>query len=85
MRFLLITAGFWISSPLAAIAAAEGGHHALPLDAQRLNEVLPFTNSMVMVWIAVGLIVLFCRMATRKMALVPAGIQNFAEIGRAHV
>lgn len=79
MRFLLITAGFWISSPLAAIAAAEGGHHALPLDAQRLNEVLPFTNSMVMVWIAVGLIVLFCRMATRKMALVPAGIQNFAE------
>jgi F-type H+-transporting ATPase subunit a len=79
MRFLLITAGFWILSPLAALAAAEGGHHALPLDAQRLHEFLPITNSMVMVWIAVGLIVLFCRMATRKMVLVPAGIQNFAE------
>ncbi len=34
---------------------------------------------MLMVWIAVGLIVLFCRMATGKMSLVPAGMQNFAE------
>jgi F-type H+-transporting ATPase subunit a len=79
MRFFLSTATFWILSPLAAFAAAEGGHHALPLDAQRLSETLPITNSMVMVWIAVGIIVLFCRAATRKMSLVPAGIQNFAE------
>lgn len=79
MRFLLSTAILWISSPLAALAAAEGGHHALPLDAQRLHDTLPITNSMIMVWIAVGIIVLFCRAATRKMALVPAGIQNFAE------
>lgn len=34
---------------------------------------------MVMVWIAVGLIVLFCRAATGKMTLVPVGFQNFAE------
>lgn len=79
MRFLLSTAILWISSPLAALAAAEGGHHALPLDAQRLHETLPITNSMIMVWIAVGLIVLFCKAATRKMSLVPAGFQNFAE------
>jgi F-type H+-transporting ATPase subunit a len=78
MRFLLSTAIF-ISSPLAAIAAEEGGHHALPLDAQRLSDTLPITNSMIMVWIAVGLIVLFCKVATRQMSLVPAGIQNFAE------
>ncbi len=79
MRFLLSTAILWISSPLAALAAAEGGHHALPLDAQRLSDTLPITNSMIMVWIAVGLIVLFCRAATRKMSLVPVGFQNFAE------
>lgn len=79
MRFFISTATFWILSPLAAFAAAEGGHHALPLDAQRLSETLPITNSMIMVWLAVGVIVLFCRAATRKMALVPAGIQNFAE------
>jgi len=60
--------------------AAEGGeHHALPLDAQKVSEMLPITNSMVMVWLAVGLIVFFCQAATRKMALVPAGFQNFAE------
>ena len=79
MRFLLSTAILWISSPLAALAAEEGGHHALPLDAQRLSEALPITNSMIMVWIAVGLIVLFCRAATRNMSLVPTGFQNFAE------
>lgn len=58
---------------------AEGGHHALPLNAQRLHDFLPVTNSMIMVWLAVGIIVLFCRAATKKMALVPQGFQNFAE------
>ncbi len=66
-------------SPLAAFAAEGGGHHALPLDAQRLHETLPITNSMVMVWLAVGLIVLFCRAATRKLTAIPSGFQNFAE------
>ncbi len=37
------------------------------------------TNSMVMVWVAALLIILFCRAATRKMSLVPVGFQNFAE------
>jgi F-type H+-transporting ATPase subunit a len=57
----------------------EGAHHALPLDAPRLSESLPINNSMVMVWLAVGLIVLFARAATKKMTLVPQGVQNFAE------
>lgn len=65
---------------ISAFAAEEhGGHEALPLNAQRLHDFLPVTNSMIMVWIAVGLIVLFCRIATRQMSLVPAGFQNFAE------
>jgi F-type H+-transporting ATPase subunit a len=59
--------------------AADGGHHALPLDAPRLSETLPINNSMVMVWFAVGLLVLFSRIATRKMSMVPQGLQNFAE------
>lgn len=79
MRFFLSTATFWILSPLAAFAAEEGEHHALPLNAERLHSWLPVTNSMVMVWIAVGLIVLFCNAATKKMSLVPSGMQNFAE------
>ena len=79
MRFILSTSTFWLLGMLSTFAAEGGEHHALPLNAERLHETLPVTNSMIMVWIAVGLIVLFCRAATRKMALVPAGFQNFAE------
>lgn len=67
----------WLSSLAPVLASSEGGHHALPLDAQQLFG--PFTNSTIMVWLAVGLIVLFCQAATRKMSLVPSGVQNFAE------
>lgn len=67
----------WLCCLAPAFAAAEGGHHALPLNAQPLFG--PFTNSTIMVWLAVGLIVLFCQAATRKMALIPSGFQNFAE------
>lgn len=67
----------WLCCLAPAFAAAEGGHHALPLNAQPLFG--PFTNSTIMVWLAVGLIVLFCQAATRKMALIPSGLQNFAE------
>ncbi|MGE9269599.1 MAG: F0F1 ATP synthase subunit A [Verrucomicrobiales bacterium] len=62
-----------------ACAAGDGGHHALPLYAPKLSEFLPITNSTVMVWIAVGLIVLFCKAATKEMKLIPSGIQNTAE------
>lgn len=34
---------------------------------------------MIMVWLAVGVITLFCRAATHKLADVPTGFQNFAE------
>lgn len=80
MRFFLSSTLLWSLGALSAFGAAEGGHHALPLDAQRLHETLPVTNSMVMVWLAVGLIVLFCRLATHKLNPIPTGfMQNFAE------
>ena len=76
-RHLTLTLFAWLSCLGSAFASEEGGHHALPLDAQQLFG--PFTNSTIMVWLAVGLIVLFCQAATRKMALIPSGFQNFAE------
>lgn len=79
MRFILSTSTFWLLGMISAFAAEGGEHHALPLNAERLHETLPISNSMIMVWLAVGLIVLFCRAATHKMALVPTGFQNFAE------
>jgi F-type H+-transporting ATPase subunit a len=64
-------------------AAFAGGGHQLPLYPES-----PFTegsgltwisNSMIMVWLAALIIVAFCRVATKKMALIPSGLQNLAE------
>lgn len=78
MRLFLSTLAF-SSISLVSATAAEGGHHALPLHAPRLHDWLPVSNSMIMVWLAVGLITLFCRAATHKLTVVPTGLQNFAE------
>jgi F-type H+-transporting ATPase subunit a len=78
MRLFLSTLAF-SSISLASAFAAEGGHHALPLHAPRLHDWLPVSNSMIMVWLAVGVITLFCRAATHKLTVVPTGLQNFAE------
>lgn len=78
MRFLTSLISLSLLGQISAFA--EGGeHHALPMNAQPLSHWLPITNSTVMIWISVGLIVLFCRIATRKITLVPTGVQNFAE------
>ncbi|MGE9268868.1 MAG: F0F1 ATP synthase subunit A [Verrucomicrobiales bacterium] len=74
LGFLLMLAG------AGSAAAAEG--HQLPL-----YPISPFegtifswiSNSMIMVWIAAGIIILFCKAATKKLEMVPAGFQNFAE------
>jgi len=67
----------WLAFLVPATAAEGGGAHKLPLYAEPLFGA--FTNSTIMVWIAVALIVAFCQLATRKMSLVPSGLQNFAE------
>ncbi len=75
MTFLPRFFPFWLCSAAAALAG-----HELPLNAERVSPSVPLlTNSMIMVWLAVGLIVVFCRIATRRMTLVPGPLQNFAE------
>ena len=78
-RSIFSTLSAWLCCMVPALAAEGGEHHALPLNAQPLHETLPITNSMVMVWLAVGIIVFFCKAATKQMSLVPKGFQNFAE------
>ena len=78
-RSISLTLMAWLSCLVPVFASGEGESAGLPLHAERLWDSLPITNSMVMVWLAVGLIVLFCQAATRKMALLPGGFQNFAE------
>ena len=64
------------------VACAAGGHQLTP----ESNAIVgsreggfAITNSMVMVWLATAIIILFCQAATKKMSMVPAGFQNFAE------
>ena len=79
MRFLPSTAIFWILSLVGASAAEGEAHHALPLNAERIFDHLPITNSMVMVWLAALVVIFFAKAATHQMSAIPTGFQNFAE------
>ncbi len=72
LSLLLVTAGY---------ATAAGAHQLTPESNVIFGDRGGFaiTNSMIMVWIATAIIVLFCQAATKKMSMVPAGFQNFAE------
>ncbi|YCM43007.1 F0F1 ATP synthase subunit A [Verrucomicrobiaceae bacterium 227] len=72
--FSLVTVALFATAP--SMMAAEGGHK-LPLHAEPVLG--PITNSMLMVWLATAVIVLFCRAAAGKISIVPVGFQNFAE------
>jgi F-type H+-transporting ATPase subunit a len=79
-RPLTLTLFAWLSCLVPAFASEAGGEASLPLNASPVFESFPYvSNSMLMVWLAVAIITVFCRIATKKMALVPAGFQNFAE------
>ena len=63
-------------------AAGKAVQHGLSLDAKQIPGVpkwLPLTNSMVMVLLVAGGIILICQLATRNLKLVPSGLQNFVE------
>lgn len=65
---------------LATVAAAAGGEApVLPKTAIELRDSGFISNSTVSVWIAVAIITIFCRIAAKKITVVPAGAQNFAE------
>jgi F-type H+-transporting ATPase subunit a len=61
--------------------AADGGHDHLPAYAEEIFRVGPFvvSNSMLMVWIVAAFVIFVAQAATRKLAVVPTGLQNFAE------
>jgi F-type H+-transporting ATPase subunit a len=64
--------------------ASEGGtstgSHGLPNSAVPLvREGFFITNSMVVTWVVAALIILFARLATRRLELVPSGAQNLWE------
>ena len=66
-----------------AFAAGDGavGHDHLPAHAETLFKIGPFpvTNSMVMLWIVAGFIILVAQLATRDIKMIPRNLQNFVE------
>ncbi len=82
MRLLLTTLSVWLLALLASANAAPEGY-VLPLFTEPVfpgqPDWLPITNSMVMVWLSVAIIIFFSRIATRKMEMIPSGLQNFVE------
>lgn len=73
---------FTTSALLLATSGLASAAHQLTPESNVLigsRDGFAITNSMVMVWIATAIIVLFCKAATSKMSMVPAGFQNFAE------
>lgn len=56
---------------------AAGGDGKLPLKA---NEIFPgVTDSTVAVWISALIILVFAKLTTKKMEMIPSGFQNFGE------
>jgi F-type H+-transporting ATPase subunit a len=80
MRSLAAILSFWFLL-LASAFGAEGGYHTLPFDAPVVVDLgfFKITNSMIAMWVVAGVIILFAQLATRKISLIPSGMQNFAE------
>ena len=79
-RPFILTLLVWISCVVALPAAPEGHDH-LPLHAEQLFSIggFPVTNSMLMVWLVAGAIIAVAQLATRRMSLIPSGLQNTIE------
>ena len=78
-KFFLSLAATVLALTPSQLLASEGEHHGLPLYAQRIWDNVPITNAMLMSWLAAICVIIFAKVATRQISLVPAGIQNFAE------
>jgi len=65
----------------AVESAANHAEHGIPLSADVLFRIgpVPVTNSMIVMWIVMFMLLGFVWLATRKKALVPRGFQNFFE------
>jgi F-type H+-transporting ATPase subunit a len=70
-----------LSGMTLAMAVAEPQAHGLSQSAVEIARPFgfPITNSMLVSWIVAALLVVFARLATRRMDHVPDGAQNFLE------
>ncbi len=78
MRFASFITKFFLFALLLTPAVAAEGGHKLPLYAEKIPGLI-FTNSMIMTWLAAGVLIFFALSASKKISVVPEGFQNFAE------
>jgi F-type H+-transporting ATPase subunit a len=78
-KIFLSLSALLLTSPAAMAAGA--GHDHLPVHAEELFRMGPIaiSNSMLMVWIVAAVIIAVAQLATRNVALIPSGLQNFVE------
>jgi F-type H+-transporting ATPase subunit a len=80
-RTFSVACGLVLTLGLGTVVMAQGEEHGLSQKAVEIARPFgfPVTNSMVVTWIvAIGLIVV-AQLATRRMAEIPQGLQNFVE------
>jgi F-type H+-transporting ATPase subunit a len=81
MRIFATTLALWLVGAVPALHAAGDGPHTLPFSAPVLVDLgfFKITNSMVAMWIVAAIVILVAQLATRRISLVPTGLQNFFE------
>lgn len=82
MRFLTSTLAAFLLGQIPAMAAEGGEHHALPMNAPVVFDFGWFqvTNSMIAMAIVTGVVIFIAQLATRRVQLVPTGLQNLIEL-----
>ena len=75
----LLTVGDTDSGVLCEPEAAEREVVMLKVHDEAIPIAPGITNSIIMVWLVALIIIVVCQLATRKMTLVPSGLQNLVE------
>ena len=70
-----------MTGELGVLLLGSAPEHGLSAKAVEIGHVVgfPVTNSMVVSWVAAFCLIVFVRVATRRMDQVPSGAQNFLE------
>jgi hypothetical protein len=81
ISILALASSAMLATSSFAAEAESTEHHGVSLKPQMLVEVGGFgiTNSMLVTWIVAAGIIIFAQIATRRVKIIPSGIQNFWE------
>jgi F-type H+-transporting ATPase subunit a len=81
LRLPTLLPALWLAALAPVSAASGGGHHELPFQAPVVVDLgfFKITNSMIAMWLVALVLIVIAQLATRRVALVPSGLQNLLE------